>query len=256
MTEDPDYRRALPAPQSPSLPAVNSPLVTPSAMVYATSEDASRVYPARYAYRWSDTTTGVVRTVAAISRDDAYESATGIRRIQRRRHRRPAVVVSGLEDGRWMPGDITPPSATGVNTVFDVDIVAEICREILQDIADGVIPADVSSFSDLHDHIDASQYADQHISAREDLSGQTFVEFIVDVQDVVTAWLQAGRPPTFVVTAPVGPAIVQLHTPTTYPDADNELESTPSLAAQADPSRLPALPTPHFRAQADPDQRS
>ncbi|MGY2119559.1 hypothetical protein ACW9HR_37220 [Nocardia gipuzkoensis] len=194
---------------------------------------ANRVYPVRYAYQWTDTSTGAKRTRQAISRDDAYESAAGIRRIQQRHHCHPdATVLSGVGEERWLDGDITPAQATGIHTahdvdtctVHDVDIAAQICREVLEDIAIGIVPADVSRFGELHDYLDANMYADEWVVAREQLSGQDFSDFIGQVQDVVTGWLQAGRPPTFALAAPIGPVVVQLHPPTTYPDARSVLD--------------------------------
>ncbi|WP_405183583.1 hypothetical protein OG225_41905 (plasmid) [Nocardia sp. NBC_01377] len=187
----------------------------------------------------------------ATSRDDAYESAAGIRRTQRRRHRLPdAVVVSGLGDGRWLPDDITPATPTGIDTVTDVDIAAEICRQILSDIADGALPADVACFADLHSYCDANMYADEHITAREELSDDEFIDFIPGVQQVVTGWLQAGRSPTFAVTEPIGPVIVQLHTPATFSDVTTLELPAAFTALPLPPSRPHALTT-----SADPPER-
>ncbi|MEW1734394.1 hypothetical protein AB0346_00390 [Nocardia beijingensis] len=197
----------------------------------------NRVYPIRYAYRWTDTSTGAQRIVEAISRDDAYESAAGLHRIQQHRHRDPdATVLSGFGEGLWVGGDITPLQPTGVHTVEDVDIAAQICRKVLEGIAEGIVPADVSHFGELHEYVDANMYADEWILRRERLSGQCFSDFIGQVQDVVTGWLQAGRPPTFVVTPPVGLVVVQLHPPTSYADARN--------VPDVHDSRLPQLTQP------------
>lgn len=55
--------------------------------------------------------------------------------------------------------------------------------DIRRDIADGTIPADVASFTDLHDHVDANAYLEP-----------------LDVQDANAAadaldqWLRNGRP--------------------------------------------------------------
>jgi hypothetical protein len=238
LTDQHREQHQLPHSRSPAIrrPPLPSRTTSSDAVVYTPTEhpgsDANRVYPIRYAYQWTDTTTGLTRTVAAISRDDAYESAAGIRRIQQRLHPHPdAVVLSGLGDGLWLPYDITPAIPTGMSTVFDVDIAAQICREVLQDIADGVLPADIGRFSELHDHVDANMYADELIVARQHLSSHDFIDFIGPVQDVVTGWLQAERPPTFAVTPPIGPAIVQLRSPTTYPDTARGLDLTAIASA-------------------------
>ncbi|MBF6341292.1 hypothetical protein IU450_36235 [Nocardia abscessus] len=140
-----------------------------------------------------------------------------------------------------MDGDITPTAATGLHTVLDADIAAQICREILQDIAEGILPTDLSHFAELHDHVDANLYADGHINAREQLSGQGFSEFIGSVQDVVTSWLQAGRPLTFAVAPPVGPVIVQLHPPVTYPDARSLADLPAPVSHSLQPPQYRAL---------------
>jgi hypothetical protein len=99
------------------------------------------------------------------------------------------------------------------------DIVAAIAqskKEILADIAAGVVPSDVPDFSALHDYVDANCYAGfcdddnplDWITERSDDAGNK-------VQGAVSAWLRAGRreqlagEPTEVVEVPV-PGIAQV----------------------------------------------
>ena len=72
-------------------------------------------------------------------------------------------------------------------------IVSAMKAEILSDIDAGTVPASVTSFSELHDYVDANMYADELLSAREE-SGEPYLDFINAVTDEVDAWLQAGRP--------------------------------------------------------------
>lgn len=63
--------------------------------------------------------------------------------------------------------------------------------EILADIESGRVPPTVSTFSELHDYVDANEYGGmcdptQHASWSN--------ESVCAVQDIVHAWLVAGRP--------------------------------------------------------------
>ncbi|WP_343466294.1 hypothetical protein AAI421_17995 [Rhodococcus aetherivorans] len=71
-------------------------------------------------------------------------------------------------------------------------IVAEIKREILADIAEGTVPADVASFSELHDYVDANGYADELVSKREE--SETWVDFVNAITDEIDAWIRSGMP--------------------------------------------------------------
>ncbi len=62
-------------------------------------------------------------------------------------------------------------------------------REILADIADGTLPADVADFSSLHDHVDANGYAG-FFDARVDWTPEDGNR----VTNALDAWLRAGRP--------------------------------------------------------------
>lgn len=70
---------------------------------------------------------------------------------------------------------------------------------VADDIANGTVPADVDSFGELHDHVDANDYVAQ---AREDLGLAELCDWD-DEADVtrdnnamtlVAQWLRAGRP--------------------------------------------------------------
>jgi len=86
---------------------------------------------------------------------------------------------------------------------------ARMKAEILQDIADGVVPADVGSFSELHDHVDANCYGglcdddcppelipwhyngDESDEARE---ANPAIDRVNVIFDIVDGWLKLGRP--------------------------------------------------------------
>jgi hypothetical protein len=80
--------------------------------------------------------------------------------------------------------------------------VAQSKREILADIAAGTTPADVATFSALHDYTDANCYGGlcdddgpmSHLWDVEDSSGcAVMLSFGAEVQDAVHQWLVAGR---------------------------------------------------------------
>lgn len=76
---------------------------------------------------------------------------------------------------------------------FD-DIVAQAKREILEDIANGDVPATVASFSELHDHVDANTYGGLCDDGfpEQFANDEAWITFSDDVQDAVDAWIKAG----------------------------------------------------------------
>lgn len=74
-------------------------------------------------------------------------------------------------------------------------------QEILRDIKDGRVPADVKSFGDLHDHVDANEYgglceAPWFVEGRE----PSILSTADLVQEDVDKWLKAGRVDEFATT--------------------------------------------------------
>jgi hypothetical protein len=66
------------------------------------------------------------------------------------------------------------------------------CRaEIREDVAAGIVPADVESFSALHDHVDANEYGGG--TGTFDASDEA-CEFWNRVQGAVDRWIKAGMP--------------------------------------------------------------
>lgn len=75
-----------------------------------------------------------------------------------------------------------------------VQMIADVMkRQITDDIRDGVVPEDVTTFSQLHDHVDANMYGDDVQLARERSTGQNWLDYINEATDIVDAWLRAGR---------------------------------------------------------------
>lgn len=80
------------------------------------------------------------------------------------------------------------------------DDMIEITKsEVLQDVRTGRVPANVASFSALHDHVDANGYggAFQWASVPSDHEGDeeylnTHCEFWNKVQNAVDAWIKGG----------------------------------------------------------------
>ena len=81
-------------------------------------------------------------------------------------------------------------------------IVAGMKAEINELMADGTIPASASSFSELHDYVDANMLAEDHFpGGPEDEDDEAFelrmdahAEMFNPASDAVDAWLKAGRP--------------------------------------------------------------
>lgn len=67
-------------------------------------------------------------------------------------------------------------------------------HEILHDIADGTVPADVMSFGDLHDYVDANVYggfcdADNRLT--DGLPSEQKADVLNYCQNVVDSWLKS-----------------------------------------------------------------
>jgi len=72
--------------------------------------------------------------------------------------------------------------------------VARGKEEISDDVAAGIVPASVASFSELHDYVDANEYGG--LCDPDAFGGvETYgIEFAAAVQDALDAWIKAGRP--------------------------------------------------------------
>ena len=74
----------------------------------------------------------------------------------------------------------------------DTERLAQAKAEILKDIEDNVLPTDVSTFAELHDHVDANWYGGLF-----DIDLNKFtetVEIANRLQDALDACLRADRP--------------------------------------------------------------
>lgn len=69
--------------------------------------------------------------------------------------------------------------------------VAQVKREILADIAAGVVPASVSEFGELHEYTDANYYGGL---CDDEQRAHLELEPWLAMQEAVDAWLRAGRP--------------------------------------------------------------
>lgn len=72
---------------------------------------------------------------------------------------------------------------------------AERCkREIVRDVADGTVPAEVRSFSQLHDHVDANTYGGMCDDGFADLfaSPDAWTEHCNAASAIVDAWIAEG----------------------------------------------------------------
>ena len=76
--------------------------------------------------------------------------------------------------------------------------ITQAKTEINEDIARGIVPGDVAGFSALHDYVDANCYGGLCDEGDEGvarvLNYADWIAFSNDMQDVVHAWLAAGRP--------------------------------------------------------------
>jgi hypothetical protein len=79
--------------------------------------------------------------------------------------------------------------------ITEEDIQAAVDRskgEIRADIASGLVPATVRSFSDLHDYVDANEYGGLTETPFYDNSEDNWIEAANKVQDIVDTWLRGG----------------------------------------------------------------
>lgn len=92
------------------------------------------------------------------------------------------------------------------------ETVAKVKAEVLADIADGTVPATVATYSELHDYVDANVYGGmcddgfpERFGPRYDgpddpMVADPWMVHCNEVQDIVHAWLVAGRPTTTTTT--------------------------------------------------------
>lgn len=70
-------------------------------------------------------------------------------------------------------------------------------REILADIRQGLVPATVATFAELHDYVDANEYGDLTgwlFSDEEEGWTDADVADMNAVQNTLDTWIKAGRP--------------------------------------------------------------
>ena len=76
------------------------------------------------------------------------------------------------------------------------DTIAQIKREVLEDIRERKVPVDVRSFSELHDYVDANEYGGfcDPESPNHDLDAgkDEDADYVNDVQDAIHGWLARG----------------------------------------------------------------
>jgi hypothetical protein len=71
--------------------------------------------------------------------------------------------------------------------------VAEVKRLVLKDIADGTMPADVKTFSEMHDHVDANEYLIDAMPGYDWGLENGSIDYANRVADTVDEWLRNGR---------------------------------------------------------------
>ena len=73
------------------------------------------------------------------------------------------------------------------------DMIRRGKLEILSDIDDGIVPATVATFSELHDYVDANEYAglcDENFMPSDSQEGADIAN---EVQGQIDEWLRHGR---------------------------------------------------------------
>ncbi len=88
----------------------------------------------------------------------------------------------------------------GIETRYAVAFAADTAKEeIRRDVGAGKVPADVATFSQLHDHVDANLYGGFDLwpclpsEERDDAYQTAFCDFLNAVQNEVDQWLRNGR---------------------------------------------------------------
>lgn len=107
-------------------------------------------------------------------------------------------------NGVWSDGDCRTEGVEPLTPARAVPIVVRwAADEILADVARGVVPGSVVSFSQLHDHVDANGYGGAFdwpgpwpCDEPGDEPGEAYVndhcQFWNEVQSRLDAWIQAG----------------------------------------------------------------
>lgn len=83
------------------------------------------------------------------------------------------------------------------NDFLSIDTtVAAMKTQILEDIAAGTVPSTVATYAELHDYVDANEYgSDEAWDLLVDTpEWDNVVDHLGKAQNVVDAWLKAGRP--------------------------------------------------------------
>lgn len=91
----------------------------------------------------------------------------------------------------------------------DLDLAIKRAKtEILNDIETGRVPATVTRFAELHDHVDANEYGGL---CERDVDIDSLVGFGNELQRQVDLWLRAGRPDSTNKCAVQIPGVVIAH---------------------------------------------
>lgn len=77
--------------------------------------------------------------------------------------------------------------AKGKNTDL-IERIERAKREVLADVAAGIVPATAASFSKLHDYVDANGYGG---AFEDDAPGSN--DEIWNAQDAIDAWIRSGE---------------------------------------------------------------
>lgn len=72
-----------------------------------------------------------------------------------------------------------------------IPVVERAKEEVLLDVSKGIVPAEVASFSELHDYVDANYYGGA-FEGDVDLNNDEAVYFWNRIQDEVDAWIKQG----------------------------------------------------------------
>lgn len=79
--------------------------------------------------------------------------------------------------------------AEAVDWLIIVALCESMAKEISADIAEGIIPTSISSFSELHDYVDANEYGLGIITASDDEHA-----LFNEASDKISEWLAVGHP--------------------------------------------------------------